>query len=471
MNYRRIKIVFSLFLLTMTLLTLRISYISILLHRKYCYLSVSQRIHTFIYHSNRGDIVDRNLILLTDREVQGVKAPNLSSDGNPIYVQKSIRDSQIAEHLIGKVGYSPLYKIQGFQGLFGLEKQYNKELAGQEGKLVLVVDSSNRPVYFREPKDIPGKKNENTLVLTLCSSLQQRLERVIRDENLIDRGAVIVMDPYNGQVLAMVSRPDLNYLNIDDGSHLNKGVQIKRNYHPASVFKMVIALYALEEGVSPHREFICDGTCCHSAHGKLTFEEGFALSCNSVFYQLVLEFGTTEILDFAKKLGFGEKTGINLYNESRGRLPDQSIVNGKEGALLLALGQGDLETTPLQISKLTATIANGGYQITPQIVYYIGENPTKVPESKGYGQRVVTERSVNSLKEMMKKTTLIGTAKGLNGFGGVKTGTADNKNRWITGFFPGENPEVVVTIFIEEGYGKSTTEVARRILETIFSLN
>ncbi|SES63744.1 peptidoglycan D,D-transpeptidase FtsI family protein [Anaerobranca gottschalkii] len=471
MNYTRLKLIFIGFILAITLLFSKISYYAIFLHRQYALLSVNQRIHTYIFNSNRGDIVDRNLLKLTDREKQEVIVYPNEMDKEIIFIiEKSIRNPQIAQHLIGTVGYAPFYKVKGLQGLSGLERQYDRELAGREGKVIMVVDSSNRPLYDTYPRRVDGKKNENTLVTTLCSVLQERLENVIDGEKLIERGAVIVMNPYNGQVYAMISRPTMNFQNIDDGSHLNKGVQIHRNYHPASVFKKVIGLYALEQGVDPNRQFICKDLCKYS-HGQVTFEEGFALSCNQVFYDLVLEFGADEILAFAQKLGFGEKTGIGLDNEGRGRLPARETVIGKKGSALLALGQGELEVTPIQIAKLTGIIANGGYQITPQIVYYIGKNPHKVPDYKNLGPRIIDEKSVSMLKEMMRKTTIFGTAQGLKGFGGVKTGTADNQNRWLTGFFPAENPQLVVTIFIEEGYGKSTIEVSKRIIETIFNLN
>lgn len=488
MNYTRLKIIFLGFLLGIILLFSKISYYAIFLHQQYALLSVNQRIHTFIYNSNRGDIVDRNLLKFTDREKEQVliytNEPHKETiltiekkseedfilDDSYLIIEKSIRNTKIAQHLIGIVGYAPFHKIQGLQGLSGLERQYDKELAGREGKVIMVVDSNNRPLYNTQPRIVGGKKNENTLVTTLCSVLQERLEKVIDGEKLIERGAVIVMDPYNGQVLAMISRPIMNYQNLDDGSHLNKGVQIHRNYNPASVFKMVIGLYALEQGVDPKRQFICKGLCKYS-HGQLTFEEGFALSCNQVFYDLVLEFGGEEILEFAQKLGFGEKTGIGLYNEGRGRLPARETVKGKKGSALLALGQGDLEATPIQIAKLTAIIANGGYRITPQVVYYLGKNPHKVPDIKDLGPRIIDEKTVDILKEMMRKTAIFGTAAAINGFGGVKTGTADNQNRWLTGFFPAENPKIVVTIFIEEGYGKGTIEVSKKIIETIFNLN
>lgn len=482
------KIVFTMFLMVMFFMVYKVGYYSLVLHKQYTHLSASQRLKTYMYNSNRGDILDRNLKPLTDRdsEIVIVYSPNKENgdvkevlvaepysetidliEGSYV-VERTTRNCGVAEHLIGNVGYARFPKLYGLRGLSGLEKQYDDKLAGVPARVALIADSMGRPMMGIPPYNIEGDKNKNSLVLTIDADIQESLEYVIDTKNLIERGAVIVMDPYNGEVIAMVSRPSMNFLNIDDGSHLNKAIQINKGFHPASVFKIAIGLYALENGHSPNTSYTCKDMCIYP-HGHITFREGIAKSCNEVFYQMVLQYGPEAILDYAKGLGFGEKTGIDLNGESNGMLPEIDTVKGAQGNRLLAMGQGQLEVTPLQIAKLTAMVANGGYEVTPKVVGYLGKKPNKLYGFRNLGPRALSKESATQMQGMMELTTKIGTAKALDGFGAVKTGTGDNKNRWMTGYFPQENPQYVVTIFVEEGYGQSITSVTKEIIKTIFN--
>lgn len=488
MDQKRMKIVFGVFLIFIFSYIIRVGYYSLYLHKPYTYLSVSQRLNLYIYDSNRGPILDRNLQPMTDRqkEIMLVYSPHLKGeemevalvaerlegsaddiDFHHCVVENSIRSCGIAEHLIGLTGYSSFHKIKGMEGLSGLERQYNKELSGVPARVLMILDGNNMPVWNREPKIIEGKKSENAVVLTIDLELQEKLEKVIDDHSLIERGAVVVMNPFNGQVHSMISRPKMNYSGEDDGSHLNKTIQIHKGFNPASVFKMVTGLYALENEISPDRVFECGEMCIYN-HGNINLVEGFAVSCNQVFYDLVRELGPDNIINYAQKLGLGSKTGIGLSSEGAGRLPEVSTVKGVQGNRLLAMGQGQLETTPMQIAKLTAIVANSGFDVTPNVVDYVGKNPKRVHGLRDLGSRLVGRQTVNQMQIMMEKTTQIGTARQLRGFGAVKTGTANNGNRWLTGYFPEKQPKYVVTIFIEEGFGKSTMEVTEKILKTIF---
>ena len=484
---RRMKIAFTVFLIFIFTYIVRIGYFSIFLHQKYSYLSVSQRLTQYMYHSNRGDILDRNLKPLTDRTSSTMIVYSPYQEGNEVevaliakeynngedmdfqhyIVEKSNRNCGVAEHLIGLTGYAPYHKIKGFQGLSGLEKQYDKELSGKPASVRLILDGNSAPVWWQEPMIVEGRKSDNKLVLTLDLDLQDRLEQIIDENSLIERGAVVVMDPFNGQILSMISRPRMNYSEENDGSHLNKAIQIHRGANPASVFKLIIGLYALENDVDPKKLYECTDMCIYP-HGSITFEEAIAKSCNQVFYEMVGELGPKEILHYANKLGLGTKSNVGLNQEGTGRLPKLDTVIGPQGNRLLAMGQGQLETTPLQIAKVTSVIANGGFDVKPKIVHYVGKNPREVPTKAQLGERVVSKGSVREMKKMMELTTTIGTARQLSGFGGVKTGTANNGTRWMTGYFPQEKPQYVVTIFIEEGYGKKTMEVTDKIIKGIF---
>lgn len=480
------KIAFTIFLIIICIYITKIGYFSILLHHKYCYQSVSQRITQFTYNSNRGDILDRNLKQITDRtsstmlvyipyqrdkELEALlvaeEFANKELDFQHYVIEKSKRNCGVAEHLIGLTGPANHHKITGLQGLSGLEKQYDKELAGRPSSVRLILDGDRRPVWGQQPILVEGRKSENKLVLTLDLELQQALEQIIDEGGLIDRGAVVVMNPFNGQIISMVSRPKINYAQENDGSHLNKAIQLHRGANPASVFKLVIACYALENNVDPKELYQCTDMCINP-HGSITFQEGLAKSCNQVFYELVRKFGAENILNYAQKLGLGFKTNIGLHGESAGRLPQLDTVKGPQGNKLLAMGQGDLETTPLQIAKITAIIANGGSDLQPEAVHFVGKNPKTVSNSNKLGEKIISRNTIKELQTMMELTTQIGTARQLSGFGGVKTGTANNGTRWMTGYFPEVDPQYVITIFIEEGYGKGTMEVSQKIIDALF---
>ncbi len=488
MYEKRLKIVFSFFLGFLLIFTVKIGYLGTVKYNTYTHLSASQRLSVFIYDSNRGDILDRNLRPITGREQESMLvyspyyagdeakealiAQRFSDGENPDHdhfiVNKTIRNCGIAEHIIGTVTQAKFHKIYGQKGISGLEKQFDHKLKGSPARIATIVDSRGIPLPGFQPYDIKGKKNQTKMVLTLDLDLQENLERIMDEKQLIQRGAVVVMDPHNGQVLSMVSRPRVNFSGIDDGSHLNKAIQINKGYNPASLFKLIIGLYALEQKVEPNTQYNCKDMCIFP-HGIISFEDGLAKSCNTVFYELVQQFGPKVLLEYAQKLGLGKKTGMGLEYESAGIMPHLDTVKGKQGNRLLAMGQGQMEVTPIQMAKITSIIANGGYDLTPKIIDFIGENPRKVGRYQDKGERLVSKNTANMLGEMMKKTTTIGTARALQGFGAVKTGTADNGTRWMTGFFPEENPQFVVTVFIEEGYGKNTMQVTREIIKTLFN--
>lgn len=487
MSQRRMKILFAIFLLFIFTYILRIGFFSTFYYRKYSYLSVSQRLNQYMFNTNRGDILDRNLNPITDRysnamlvystykreEKNGAAlvakqyVDGQEPDFHHFIIEKSNRNCGVAEHLIGLTGYAPYHKIKGFQGLSGLERQFNRELAGKPASVRLILDVFGNPIWGEEPMIIQGEKNENKLVLTINLDLQEKLEEKIDTEKLIQRGAVVVMDPFNGQILSMISRPRINYSQEDDGSHLNKAIQIHRGANPASIYKLVIGLYALEKGADPKGIYHCREMCI-IPHGKISFKEAMAKSCNQVFYELVGEFGPKEIIEYSKMLGLGSKTAIGLNQEGAGRLPPIETVVGPQGNRLLTMGQGQLETTPLQIAKITSVIANGGFDVKPNVVHYLGKNPWKVPSRLKIGERIVSKDSIKEMKQMMELTTVIGTGRRLSGLGGVKTGTADNGTRWMTGYFPQGKPQYVVTIFVEEGHGKGTMEITKKIIDTIF---
>lgn len=374
---------------------------------------------------------------------------------------------------------------RGRTGVSGLEFAFDEILAGGGGDRVgAFVDGTGRLMsglgYRRlggasEPFESarPGIKT------TLDLSVQQAVERVMND--MVRKGAVVVMDPYTGDVLAMASRPSYdpnnpaNHLDDDGSPFLNRAVC---GFAPGSVFKVLIACAALSEGAAAPDDLFYDPgwvdvgkvrfSCSaegRGGHGYLTFESGLATSCNSVFIETGLRLGATRILAWAEKLGFGARTGVGLPEESPGKIPrawgmsDQDVAN-------LSIGQGQLLATPLQVAVMTCAIANGGFLVRPRLADAVALPDGTVQRAfvRRPKERVLDPEVASELSDMMRSVVESGTGRlaevtGL--FTAGKTGTAETGRRdpggktvchaWFTGFAPYGDPRIVVTVLVEEG--------------------
>ncbi|WP_350344512.1 penicillin-binding transpeptidase domain-containing protein [Proteinivorax tanatarense] len=457
--YKRIHILLIIFLAIFLALILRVGYISIFKHVEYSQLSVNQRVKALVYDCNRGDILDRNLEPLLTKE-SSLGWYRYCDEKNDIVFQQSEcegsipvkfneRKSDIAHHVIGLTNHHKLYNIYGYQGVSGLEYQYNDKLRAAPSRIIAITDVYGKLTSSEHFYDINNSTNDTSVVVTLDKNLQKVVEDTLT--HTLEQGAIIIMDPNTGEILSMASRPIYNFNQVDDGSHINKAITTHKQTSPASLFKLVITIVALEEGYQKEDKFQCSGDNCLVNHGSLTLEEALAHSCNEVFHKIVYDVGADTILQRASDLGLGNPTNVGLLQESSGRLPDIETVSGCQGSKLLALGQGQLETTPIQIAKLTSVIANGGYQVQPNIIHYVGPRPTSPMSIDPFNQRLISNGVAKDIQKMMNSTILYGTARQLSYGGGVKTGTSDNGNRWISGFFPYNRPKYVITIIVEEG--------------------
>jgi penicillin-binding protein 2 len=407
----------------------------------------------------------------------------------------------LATHVTGHIG------PHDGEGKVGLELTFNGALKSAPTVLAAVVDNKNNLVeglgYRLWENREPHKPFD--LVLTIDYQIQKKIEEVM-DARMV-KGAVVVMAPPTGDIFAMASRP--NYLQAELSHYLNDVEQqgdflgsqpfINRSilsYPPGSVFKIVVAAAALDSGKARlNRKFYCPGYiqvgeqifhCQHGPHGVLTLAEAFAHSCNAAFIELALDLGKETICQYADALGLGRETGIPLGSadqggEVKGCIPRPEEMPFLGDLALAAIGQGQVEATPLQVARLTAALANGGYLVEPRLVKAIQSRQGTVftKFSPAAPRKVLKELTVNKLRYMMLGVVEYGTGKAAGGSTlilGGKTGTAETKRyvngkpqvySWFTGCVPLENCQAVVTVFIEEPLQGSAAETFKEIAQVI----
>lgn len=317
-------------------------------------------------------------------------------------------------------------------------------------------------------------------------------------ENKKRKGAVIVADVKSGDILAMVSRPnyDLNdlskHLDSKDENFINKA--ISKSYPPASLFKTIVMVAALEnDKIDLNENFFCKGyevlngniIKCHTfekgGHGELDIFDAFKESCNSVFIQVGKRVGNKKLIDVAKRFGFGDKINIGLSEEKKGNLPKGDELFGPSIGLH-SIGQGSLAVTPLQITNMMMIIANDGIQ--KDMTIFLGNTTEEGKIIKQYrkekDKRIISKKDAQIIKIMMESVVSNGTASkyiNLEKYGGAagKTGTAqigrDGWAGWFSGYFPKDSPKYVITVIVEDVNlggkyaGSIFDEIARKIIE------
>ncbi|MCG8608530.1 penicillin-binding protein 2 [bacterium] len=393
-------------------------------------------------------------------------------------------------------------------GKSGLELQYEEELRGSPGVKYVEVDVLGREI--RDLPDFPEKavRPGNDIYLALDAEIQRYLETAMQDK----RGAVIVLDARDGGVLAFLSKPDYdpetfskpitsevwNGLVNHPGRPLyNRACQSR--YPPGSTYKLVLAAALLETGkVDLGSKIFCGGSyrfgrrdfhCWKRVgHGPVNFLEAIEQSCNVYFYTKVLDVGLETWSKFSRLFRFGEKTGIDLPREEPGLVPDGNYFNRKYGEngwtngllLNLAVGQGDLLTTPLQMAQFAMIVANNGTSHQPHLFEKyknFSEANQERPEFKTGQIGEISQDTFEKIKEGMYRVVNgdMGTAKvcrlpNVEVCG--KTGTAQNPHgndhAWFIGFAPRENPRVALCVMVENGGGGGA--VAAPIAAGVFKI-
>lgn len=352
----------------------------------------------------------------------------------------------------------------------------------------------NGRVVLRNPMVPPSAGS--SLMTTIDLDMQRAIDRIMGDTV----GGVVAMDPRNGAILAMVSKPgfDPNLFGpggvdpsgwvaiLEDPHHplLNRPVQ--NAYVPGSIFKIVTALAAGDAGLIQGARWTCRGSlevgdrvfrCWNRAgHGTINFTTAVAESCDVAFWLMAQELGHDNIAEMARTVGLGVPTGIDLPEERGGLIPDDTWKRRRFGerwylgdTLNMAIGQGFVQTTVLQATRMAACIANGGFLVPPQVNRLLRPAPINL-------ERIpVDQETIDAIRWGMKRCVTDGTGKGCNpdwiALAG-KTGTADDPPRdkphsWFVSFGPYESPRLVIAVFCENmGHADvSATPLARSIWE------
>src|SRR2546422_6564122 len=414
-------------------------------------------------------------------------------------------------HLIGYVGEVSeqmlnqprweLYNPGDVVGQSGVELQYNQILMGKNGSRRAVVNSRGKEVGQLEEKPAePGKQ----LKLTIDIDLQIAAEQALEGKN----GAIVAMDPRNGEILAMVSRPTFDPNNfairisrddwtklVNDPDHplLNKAIQAQ--LAPGSVFKIIMATAGLQEGIAQDMKVTCNGGASfygryfkcwvvaeHRTHGVVDINKAIYQSCDVFFYTLAEKLGIDRIAKWAMAFGLGQKTGIDLPQEVSGIMPSEEwkIRNFKQKwyageTISVGIGQGAVAATPIQMARAIGAIASGGLLVRPHVTDPRDLPPGIVPASDVPDEVRIPIDPANweaITDAMADVVNPIGTApsahlQGID-FAG-KTGSAQTisnamkarlgaagkskfkDNGWFAGVEPRRNPEIVVCALLEEG--------------------
>ncbi len=406
------------------------------------------------------------------------------------------------------------YSAGDLVGRKGIERSYDDLLRGTDGERVVVVDSRGKPLDERDQR--PAKPGAS-LTVSIDLDLQQTAQRLIGDRV----GVVLALEPKSGQILALVSSPSYNpnlFARrmdskqwrdlIEDPFHPLQNRAVQSGYSPGSIFKIVLAIAGLTEKVIDESDTVfCGGAvklynrrfrCWEPrGHGWVNLREALKHSCDVYFYQLGQKLGIDRMADYARRFGLGRTTGIDLGDEKSGLVPDtnwsrrvrkQPWYPGE--TISVAIGQGPLVTTPLQIAAMVAGVANGGWLPTPHLV----QPPAEASSAQATGPQAIgvdpyaIEVVREALKAVVNETGGTGqrarlpqvTVAGKTGTVQVVTQKTWTKNRdlpfelrdhaWFVSFAPADDPELVVVVFLEHGGAgsKAAAPVAKGLYEHYF---
>lgn len=429
----------------------------------------------------------------------------------------------LAAHILGYVGKADdkkesddederyHYYLPEMEGKSGIEKRYDKVLRGDAGGQLVQIDVTG----FRRNELVQREPNVGRdVVLSLDKHIQQSAEEVLT--NLC--AAVVVMDPRNGDVLAMASSPSFdsnifvptisrsNWLAlVNDPRRPLLDRAINGLYAPGSIFKPAVMMAALEGGhVNSDLVVYCPGRfqlgkhvfrChLHSGHGSVNFQQTLALSCDVFMYRLGLICGHEPIAAMARALNMGRKTGIDLDYEAAGIVPDDAWKRRRfhEGwrdgdTCNYSIGQGFLTVTPLQMAVMTCALANGGIVNRPRLVLGVRDNnghtedvPVKVTTNLHWSPRYLSIVRAGMYDVVMSShgTGRQAAVPGVPVAG--KTGTAEygrkgegHKFGWMIAYAPANNPRYAVALVVEEAVGGGATAgpLLRRLLTNIFKID
>jgi len=446
------------------------------------------------------------------------KFPNIMWEDAPVRVYPF---NNMFSHVIGYIGsltkeeYNT-YKDVGYKyyqkiGKAGIERQYDSILRGVDGYVRRIVDAKNRT----EGEEIgQHPKSGYNIVLTLDYDVQKTAYTALGD----NRGSVIVMKPATGEIISIVSKPDydpnliisknnikiITELNNDKNKpFLNRAIQSR--YPPASTFKLVTSIAALEEekwdpaitrycpGKYTLKGYVDRDFYCYQAHGSVNLLWAIARSCSVYFYQLGLKLGPTTIFNYAGYLGLAETSGIDIPGEITGFIPSKKWKLKTFGqpwfdgdTVNLSIGQGFMLVTPIGMMDFLSAIVNSGVVFKPHCIKEIrsidNTSVVSVVIPEKLREIPLSPTTLDTIKQGMRMAVVNGTAARL-GYLKVqmcgKTGTAQTRSKrqedvsqhaWFVGFGPYDShPEKVVAIVVMVEYGIAGAATAVPIAEQVFT--
>ncbi|MFH1264816.1 MAG: penicillin-binding transpeptidase domain-containing protein [Planctomycetota bacterium] len=440
--------------------------------------------------------------------------------------RRAYRAGPLAANVLGHLGPVEPEEVKGGDaedayhpedrtGRAGLELHYEHLLRGRRGVAVELTDRSGRVLSSHRQRE-PGVGRD--LVVTLDPGLQRAAERLLA--SALERrairsaeaepagGAILVLDVHTGAVLTAASAPgfdpnlfaggggdDLDRL-LHDPTHPLFDRTLKMAIPPGSVFKTVSAAALLEAAaVDPNERFFCRGhldrpdrlrCAIYTRHGighnEITLADALAESCNVYFFHHAGQLGPDPWIDWALRFGFGQATGVDLPGEAAGTLPTPATIRDLEGhawrtadTQMLAIGQGSLQVTPLQVARMMAAVANGGLLVTPHVVSGLGlpeladrQSAARAPEPWDDPIRVPAPRRIPGLdastlaviRDGLRRVVsdARGTAHGTVDIESIpiagKTGTAETgpgrlEHAWFAGYVPADKPKLAFVVVLE----------------------
>lgn len=452
------------------------------------------------------DIDFRTLSLL---EEHSEAVPGLLLQPKPRRVYPYGRATAHLTGYVGQIGEAELaerrdrgYAPGDIVGKTGLERMYEDQLQGMKGAERLEVDVIGRRIRPWPVRPFEPPTRGKDLHLTVDLELQRQAAELFPEGR---RGSIVALDPNNGDVLLLYSSPsyDPNVFSgrmtgriwnqlVSDPARplLNRSVQAR--YSPGSVFKLAVAAMAMTLGVVDPDEFEevpCRGGYqfgrrwfgCHAVHGWADLQDAIITSCDTYFYQLGLDLGLEELTRLGAAWGFGDKTGVDLPNESDNLFPesaswyDERYGEGGWGSgvvLNLSIGQGEIGFTPLKQAQVVSALVNGGKLYQPRLrksdvpAVVLGELPLSSDQLE------ILRTSISGVVNDWRGTAYrrahsVGLRYTIGGKSGTVEHNAGEPHGWFVAMGPIERPEIVVAILVEEGRsGSAQSPIAIRLVQT-----
>ncbi len=560
-TYNRKKIcVFCFIVFTCAILLLgRLIYLMLFQHEYYTEKAIELQQRERSIKAARGEIVDRNGVVLATNEAvctisvihnqitdeeEVIRVLCEELDLSEEYVRKRVEKVTSIEKIKTNVpketgkrimsyqldgvkvdeDYRRVYpynelasKVLGFtgsdnQGIIGLESKYDSYLQGQDGDILTFTDARGREVSDLEESRVEPISG-NTLQISMDYNIQaycmQAAEKAYLQKEA-DAVSIIVMNPQNGELLAMVDYPEFNpnepftlisqysqYANTEEeNTYLNEMWRnrcISDTYEPGSTFKIITATAALEEGiVSLEDGYYCPGYItvedrkirCHktAGHGSETFEEGIENSCNPVFISVGLELGVEKYYHYFEKFGLLDKTNVDLPGEASTIMHKEENIGPVELATI-SFGQS-FQISPIQLATTVSSIINGGTRVTPHFAMSVTDSVTGQVESFQYEYLtdICSEETSETMRYLLEQVVSDGSGSRayVEGYEiGGKTATSQtlprSENKYISsflGFAPADDPEVLVLVIIHNPQGiyyggTIAAPIAKEIFENI----